>query len=108
MDSRLWENFPILCFSFSKFNRLPDNGEKLQGFIVYPSAIMVALAPIAPTANVMKQLSTYTTYTDPQTGLTLEYRAWGDADTDASKEIIECNYGFGVGEKAALKRIVSE
>ena len=45
---------------------------------------------------------------DPQTGLTLEYRAWGDADTDASKEIIECNYGFGVGEKAALKRIVSE
>ncbi|MFR6031961.1 MAG: hypothetical protein ACLUKN_01550 [Bacilli bacterium] len=65
-------------FSFSKFNRLPDNGEKLQGFIVYPSAIMVALAPIAPTANVMKQLSTYTTYTDPQTGLTFEYRAWGD------------------------------
>ena len=49
----------LMGFSFSKFNRLPDNGEKLQGFIVYPSAIMVALAPIAPTANVMKQLSTY-------------------------------------------------
>lgn len=45
--------------------------------------------------------------TDPQTGLTLEYRAWGDADSDTSKEIIECNYGFGVGESAALKRIVS-
>ncbi len=98
----------LLGFSFSKFNRLPNNGEKLQGFIVYPSAIMVALAPITPTPNVMKQLSTYTTYTDPQTGLTLEYRAWGDADTDASKEIIECNYGFGVGESKALKRIVSE
>lgn len=102
-------NLPnLLGFSFSKFNRLPDNGEYLQGFIVYPSAILVALSPITPTANVMKQLSTYTTYTDPQTGLTLEYRAWGDADTDASKEIIECNYGFGVGEKAALKRIVSQ
>jgi len=102
-------NLPnLLGFSFSKFNRLPDNGEHLQGFIVYPSAILVALAPITPTANVMKQLSTYTTYTDPATGLTLEYRAWGDADTDASKEIIECNYGFGVGEKAALKRIVSQ
>lgn len=102
-------NLPnLLGFNFSKFNRLPDNGEKLQGFIVYPSAIMTAFAPITPTPNVMKQLSTYTTYTDPQTGLTLEYRAWGDADTDASKEIIECNYGFGVGEKAALKRIVSE
>lgn len=32
----------------------------------------------------------------------------GDADSDTSKEIIECNYGFGVGESAALKRIVSE
>ena len=106
--SALGELPNLLGFGFSKFNRLPHNNEKLQGFVVYPSAIMVALAPIPPTANVMKQLSTYTTYTDPQTGLTLEYRAWGDADTDASKEIIECNYGFGVGEKAALKRIVSE
>lgn len=106
--SALGELPNLLGFSFSKFNRLPLNNEKLQGFVVYPSAIMVALAPIAPAANVMKQLSTYTTYTDPQTGLTLEYRAWGDADTDASKEIIECNYGFGVGESKALKRIVSE
>ena len=106
--SALGELPNLLGFSFSKFNRLPHNNEKLQGFVVYPSAIMVALAPIQPTANVMKQLSTYTTYTDPQTGLTLEYRAWGDADTDASKEIIECNYGFGVGESKALKRIVSE
>ena len=101
-------NLPnLLGFLFSKFNRLLENGEHLQGFVVYPSAIMVALAPIRPTENVMKQLSTYTTYTDPQTGLTLEYRAWGDADSDTSKEIIECNYGFGVGESAALKRIVS-
>ena len=106
--SALGELPNLLGFSFSKFNRLPHNNEKLQGFVVYPSAIMVALAPIQPTANVMKQLSTYTTYTDLQTGLTLEYRAWGDADTDASKEIIECNYGFGVGESKALKRIVSE
>ena len=106
--SALGELPNLLGFSFSKFNRLPHNNEKLQGFVVYPSAIMVALAPIQPTANVMKQLSTYTTYTDPQTGLTLEYRAWGDADTDTSKEIIECNYGFGVGESKALKRIVSE
>lgn len=106
--SALGELPNLLGFSFSKFNRLPHNNERLQGFVVYPSAIMVGLAPIKPTENVMKQLSTYTTYSDPQTGLTLEYRAWGDADTDASKEIIECNYGFGVGESKALKRIVSE
>jgi hypothetical protein len=39
--------------------------------------------------------------------LTLEYRRWGDPDIDTAKQVIECNYGFGLGEEAALKRIVS-
>lgn len=103
-----FEKFPnVTGFDIATFNRLPNNGENLEGFIVYPSAIMVGFAPITPTASVMKQLSTYTTYTDPQTGLTMEYREWGDANSDSSKEVIECNYGFNWAEKAALKRIVS-
>lgn len=95
-------------FDIATFNRMPNNGEKLQGFCVYPSAITTAFAPITPTPNVMKQLSVYTTYSDPDTGLTMEYRAWGDPDSDSSKEVIECNYGFNWAEKAALKRIVSK
>ena len=94
-------------FALSKFNRLPDNSENLVGCAVYPSAIQVALSPIAPTPEVRAQLSAYDTLTDPDTGLTLEYRSWGDADSDSAKSIIECNYGFAVGESAALKRIVS-
>ena len=97
----------LFGFKLSKFNRIPTNNEKLVGFAVYPSAILVALSPITPSAEVKSVLSAYETYTDPETNLTLEYRSWGDPDTDSSKAIIECNYGFGVGEKAALKRICS-
>jgi hypothetical protein len=44
---------------------------------------------------------------DPDTGIYIEYRAWGDPDSDSFKEVIECNYGFAMGEAAALKRMVS-
>lgn len=102
-------NLPNLAgFDIATFNRMPNNAEKLQGFAVYPSAIIAGFSPITPTPNVMKQLSIYTTYSDPSTGLTMEYRAWGDPDSDSSKEVIECNYGFNWAEKEALKRIVSK
>ena len=102
-------NLPNLAgFDIATFNRMPNNAEKLQGFVVYPSAIIAGFSPITPTPNVMKQLSIYTTYSDPSTGLTMEYRAWGDPDSDSSKEVIECNYGFNWAEKEALKRIVSK
>ena len=101
-------NLPnLMGFSFASFNGLPGNGENLKGFAVYPSALMVALAPVPPSEEVRSRLASYTTLTDPDTGLTLEYRSWGDADGDASKAIIECNYGYAKGETAAIKRIVS-
>lgn len=94
----------LFGFKLSKFNRIPST-EKLMGFAVYPSAILVALSPITPTPEVQRALSAYETYTDPETNLTLEYRSWGDPDSDSAKAIIECNYGFGVGEASAIKRI---
>lgn len=101
-------NLPnLMGFSFASFNGIPGNGENLKGFAVYPSAIMVALSPVPPTEEVRAQLSSYTTLTDPDTGLTLEYRSWGDPDGDVSKAVIECNYGYAKGEAAAIKRIVS-
>jgi len=104
--SPIARNLPDLFgFKLSKFNRIPNSAEKLSGFAVYPSAILVALSPVTPAAEVRRALSSYETYTDPETNLTLEYRAWGDPDTDSAKAIIECNYGYAPGEKAALKRI---
>lgn len=86
---------------------IPANSEKLKGFACYPYAVLIAFSPITPAQEVRQTLFSYQTVTDPDSGLTLEYRAWGSPDKDLTKEVIEVNYGFGVGETAGLKRIVS-
>jgi hypothetical protein len=101
-------NFPTLAgFSFGPSNVIPSNGENLTGMVVYRSAILVGFSPIEPVAEVMSKLNRYEVVTDEITGLTLEYREWGDPDTDTAKRTIECNYGYAKGEVAALQRIRS-
>lgn len=101
-------NFPSLAgFSIASTNIIPGNAINLIGMIVYRSAILVGFSPIAPTPNVAQRLARYEIVTDPDTSLSLEYREWGDADEDTDKRIIECNYGYGLGELAALRPMVS-
>lgn len=101
-------NFPSLHgFSFAESNIIPANGENLVGMVVFPSAIMVGFSPIAPAAEVLSNMTGYDIVTDADTGLTLEYRSWGDPDTDTVKRVIECNYGYAKGETAALYRFKS-
>ena len=88
-------------------NQIPLNSEGLRGFATLPSAMLVATSPIMPAPGVRKQLVTYDVITDPDTGLTFEYRYWGDADKDVDREVIECNYGYAKGEGAALLRITN-
>lgn len=100
-------NFPGLhSFAFANSNVIPANGENLVGFAVYRSAMLLGFSPIQPAPEVMAKLSDYRVVSN-SIGLSLEYRAWGDADTDTAKRTIEVNYGKAVGEVAALKRIVS-
>lgn len=85
---------------------LPANGaEKITGFAALPSAIMVAFAPIQPHPTLTRTTVDYSRVTDPDSGLTLEYRAFGDPIKDVVNEVVEVNYGYAVGEGAALKRI---
>lgn len=86
---------------------MPANGENLIGFVTIPSAIAVAFSPIQPAPAVRAALSEYQIITDPDSGLSLEYRVWADPNTDTQKEVIECNYGYAALETKALKRIVS-
>jgi hypothetical protein len=87
---------------------LPANGaEKIAGMAVYPSAILAAFAPIRAHPLLQRTLVDYQVITDPDTGLSLEYRAFGNATLDTVTEVIECNYGYAVGEGAALKRITT-
>ncbi|MGA0177101.1 MAG: hypothetical protein ACO3L2_10285 [Chthoniobacterales bacterium] len=97
----------IAGFDVVGTNLVPDNGENLVGMVALPEAMLVAFSPVQPSPGVRNNLTAYETAVDPETGLTIEYRSWGDPDTDMEKSVIEVNYGFAKGHEAALKRIVS-
>ena len=88
--------------------RIPVTADgNLIGFIAYPSAVLVATSPILPAPGEMKLMVSYDLATDEDTGLSFEYKYWGEPWNSADREIIECNYGSGLGELAALKRLVA-
>jgi hypothetical protein len=100
------KTLPVLNgFSLIETNIVPDNGENLVGMAVYPSAALVAFSPVTPAPDVMAQLTDYRVYTDPESGITIEARQWGDPKYDTTYITMEANYGRAVGEKAALFRI---
>jgi hypothetical protein len=86
--------------------RIPVTSDgNLLGFLCYPSAVLVATSPILPAPGEMKLMVSYDLVTDEDTGLTFEYKYWGEPWNSADREIIESNYGSGLGELAALKRL---
>lgn len=88
--------------------RIPQTGDaNLIGWMSWPSSILVATAPIMPAPGEMLRLVTAETVVDDQTGLSFTYKYWGDPMFSTDYEIIECTYGSGLGELAALKRLVS-
>lgn len=78
------------------------------GFAAWPSALLVATAPIMPPPGVLKKLVAYEQITDDQTGLAFTYQFWGDESRNRDNEIIECSYGSGLGELAALLRLTTQ
>lgn len=96
----------IVGFNYFPTTLIPANGENLKGFAVTDNAILVAFSPVPPAGAVANSVI-YQSATDPETGLTVEYRSWADADTDSTRDVIEVNYGYAKGDEAALKRIVS-
>jgi hypothetical protein len=97
----------VMGFDFGSTPAIPANGENLVGFMAHMSAILFAQSPITPAPEVMEKLSRYEVVTDPDTGISIEYRAWGDPDCDVAKHIIEANYGYAKGNEDALRRFVS-
>lgn len=91
-------------------NEIPANGENLVGFVATRNAILVGNAPIPPGGGrdeIANRTVAYEVARDEATGIALEYRKWFDADADQVREVIEVNYGYALGEAAALKRLVS-
>ena len=96
----------IAGFAMRPTTTLPANGENLVGLACVPSCALVGFAPIPPQGDALNRLVEYETAED-ESGLVLEYRRWGNPGSDAEEEVIEVNYGFGKGEAAAAKRLVS-
>jgi hypothetical protein len=94
-------------FDFGWTPGIPANNENLVGFIAYMSAILVGFSPIEPPPMARKMMAEYQIVTDPDSELSLEYRAWGEPGCDADLHVIECNYGYDKGETDALRRMVS-
>lgn len=80
----------------------------LAGYMCWPSAILIATAPIMPPPGVLKKLVAYEQITDDQTNLAFTYQFYGDEAKNRDNEIIECTYGSGLGELKALFRITSQ
>lgn len=92
-------------FDVMKSTLIPANGENLVGFCANPDAILLASRVIRPedVSNVIN----FETMTDEATGITMSFREWFDPDNDATKRVLEFNYGYLLGNSAAIKRVVS-
>jgi hypothetical protein len=97
----------VFGFDYVELPTIPGNSENLTGFAVHPSAILVATAPIPPTEEVRRAGTSYEFVTNPETGVSLELRSFGNPTLDRGEHYIECNYGFALGNANALKRITS-
>ena len=97
----------LLGFNYVGGAKVPANGQNLVGFIAVPSALGIAMAPVAPDPAVRAQLIAFEQYVDEDQSFILTYREWGDPQRDTVHRVIECAYGFAVIESAALERLVS-
>jgi hypothetical protein len=94
-------------FDIFEHPNMPVNGENLIGYATLPYCVLSAFSPIEPAEEVRDQLTDYRIYTDKPSGLSIEYRSWGDPDSDKAKRVVEVNYGYAKGDTAQLKRLVS-
>lgn len=97
----------LLGFDYVGGAKVPANGQNLVGFIAIPSAIGIAMAPVAPDPAVRAQLIAFEQYVDEDQSFILTYREWGDPQKDTVHRVIECAYGYAVIEPAGLERLVS-
>lgn len=104
----------LMGFDYVENPRIPGNSENLVGFAAHKSAILFASAPIAPVEEVRNAGTMYQMYVDPISGITIEYRRFGNNTLDQAMHIIESNYGYAVGNNyqsasklGAIRRIVS-
>ena len=97
----------VAGFAFHRVPSFPTNSEKLIGITCFMSGLLIGTSPIMPAPDVLARLTSYDAIIDDQTGMSFEYRRWGLAQSDSSYETVEANYGYQVGQAAAIQRLVT-
>ena len=96
-------------FILIKAPTLPPAGtptsEHLTGFVARPEAIAIAMRPVESQAA--DKLMWYQTLVDPDSGLSLVYRAWYDAGYGKVYHTFETLFGAAKAYTTALQRIRS-
>lgn len=100
------DGFPLDGFMTWNCNAIPGNSENLTGFAARPDAIACAMRYLPPVGGGQAG-SVYRPITHAETGATFGFRMYYDDDLGAMKAILECLYGYAVGEANSIKRIVS-
>ncbi len=75
------------------------------GIVSFPSAILVAMAPLQPLDSVRAKLIDFQIFTHEESGISLVYKRMADEFCDTELELVECTYGYAVGQEEALLRL---
>jgi hypothetical protein len=79
----------------------------LVGFASFPSAVLIAIAPITPTPGEAKNLLSWEQAVDLESGISLVHKRWGEPWNSTDREVLECAYGSELGELKALLRLAA-
>ncbi len=98
-----FEDIPVV----PNLSTYSPSGEALVGWINWMYAVLVATAPIMPSADVRALMTRYDVVVHPSIGIALEYKRFGNVTLDKTSEVVECSYGANKGVASALKRLTS-
>lgn len=95
-------------FDTSEFAALPTNNEQLGGIAGVPEAILMASRVPSVPADPAEIPGIIANVTEPNTGLTVQYRRWYQMSPAQAYEVLTVMYGFNVGlsENGLSKRLV--
>jgi hypothetical protein len=97
----------LLGFDYGVAVNLPTNSENLVGLIAEENAVLIGSSPIAPTESEMRAGLLYSVVSDPDLGLSLEYKNFGQPQMNREFRVIEANWAAGAGNKKNLYRLTS-
>lgn len=96
---------PVQAASLSGATTAYDTN-KVRGYVCQPSAMACAMRPIKCQAP--EKMEHYEVFTDPDTGISMVYRAWYSAGKGQMYHNLETKFGAKEGQVEALSLIVEE